>query len=81
MAGLLNWPQANFASKVELDVSNKLVTVAREIDGGTETLKMPLPALITTDLRLNEPRYASLPSIMSTRAHPVLLFQTAEIDT
>ena len=58
LAGILNWPQANFASKVDLDPSAKTVTVSREIDGGTETLKLKLPAIVTTDLRLNEPRYA-----------------------
>lgn len=64
LAGLLSWPQANFASKVEIEESSKSITVAREIDGGLETLKMQLPAIVTTDLRLNEPRFASLPNIM-----------------
>lgn len=64
LAGMLSWPQANFASKIELDVGAKSVKVAREIDGGLETLSMDLPAVVTTDLRLNEPRYASLPNIM-----------------
>lgn len=64
LAGMLSWPQANFASKVDLDAGSGSVTVAREIDGGLETLSMSLPAVITTDLRLNEPRYASLPNIM-----------------
>lgn len=64
LSQLLEWPQANYASKVTLDVQGKTVTVEREIDGGTETLKCALPALITTDLRLNEPRFASLPNIM-----------------
>lgn len=58
LAALLNWPQANFASKVDLDVDGSSTTVSREIDGGVETLKMKLPAIVTTDLRLNEPRYA-----------------------
>ncbi|KAK4046673.1 putative electron transfer flavoprotein subunit [Microbotryomycetes sp. JL201] len=71
LAGMLSWPQANFASKIDLDTSSKSVTVAREIDGGLETLSMPLPAVITTDLRLNEPRYASLPNIMKAKKKPV----------
>lgn len=64
LAGMLGWPQANFASKVDLDAAGKKLTVSREIDGGLETLTMSLPAVVTTDLRLNEPRYASLPNIM-----------------
>jgi electron transfer flavoprotein alpha/beta subunit len=64
LAGMLGWPQANFASKVDLDAAASSVTVSREIDGGLETLKLALPAVITTDLRLNQPRYASLPNIM-----------------
>lgn len=67
LAGMLGWPQANFASKVDLDAAAKTITVAREIDGGLETLGMSLPAVVTTDLRLNEPRYASLPNIMKVR--------------
>lgn len=65
LAALLDWPQATFASKVELDGDS--ATVTREIDGGLETLKIPLPGIITTDLRLNEPRYASLPNIMKAK--------------
>ena len=64
VAGLLSWPQANYASKVDLDTSSNTITVSREIDGGLETLKLQLPALVSTDLRLNEPRFASLPNIM-----------------
>lgn len=56
LAGLLNWPQATFASKVEFDQSSGSVKVTREIDGGLETLQCSLPAVVTTDLRLNEPR-------------------------
>ena len=68
LAGMLGWPQANFASKVELSGEGlKSIKVAREIDGGLETLEMNAPAIITTDLRLNEPRYASLPNIMKVR--------------
>jgi electron transfer flavoprotein beta subunit len=66
LAGLLNWPQATQASKVEFS-GEKDVTVTREVDGGVETLKAQLPMIITTDLRLNEPRYASLPNIMKAK--------------
>ena len=65
LAALLDWPQATFASKVEL--AGDKVTVTREIDGGLETLSMALPAVVTTDLRLNEPRYATLPNIMKAK--------------
>ena len=69
LAALLNWPQATFASKVSIADGRAVVT--REIDGGLETLSMTLPALITTDLRLNEPRYASLPNIMKAKKKPL----------
>jgi electron transfer flavoprotein beta subunit len=69
LAALLNWPQATFASKVSIADGRAVVT--REIDGGLETLSMALPALITTDLRLNEPRYASLPNIMKAKKKPL----------
>jgi electron transfer flavoprotein beta subunit len=69
LAALLGWPQATFASKV--DVSADGVTVRREIDGGMETVAMKLPAVITTDLRLNEPRYATLPNIMKAKKKPM----------
>ena len=65
LAELLGWPQATFASKVELD--GKSAKVTREVDGGLEVLGVPLPAIVTADLRLNEPRYASLPGIMKAR--------------
>ncbi|KIX09893.1 uncharacterized protein Z518_00974 [Rhinocladiella mackenziei CBS 650.93] len=65
LAGLLNWPQATQASKV--DISGNEITVTREVDGGVETLVTKLPMIITTDLRLNEPRYASLPNIMKAK--------------
>ena len=67
LADLLGWPQATFASKVELAGDQKSAQVTREVDGGLEVLSMPLPAVITADLRLNEPRYASLPGIMKAR--------------
>jgi electron transfer flavoprotein beta subunit len=68
LAALLGWPQGTFASKVELG-SEAVVT--REVDGGLETLSLKLPAVITTDLRLNEPRYASLPNIMKAKKKPI----------
>jgi electron transfer flavoprotein beta subunit len=67
LAELLGWPQATYASKVELGGDQKSASVTREVDGGLETLSFPLPAIVTTDLRLNEPRYASLPGIMKAR--------------
>ena len=67
LAELLGWPQATFASKVELADDGKSAKVTREVDGGLETLGVPLPAVVTADLRLNEPRYASLPGIMKAR--------------
>ncbi len=69
LAALLNWPQGTFASKVT--VENNSVQVVREIDGGLETLALTLPAVITTDLRLNQPRYASLPNIMKAKQKPL----------
>ncbi|WP_114377626.1 electron transfer flavoprotein subunit beta/FixA family protein [Elioraea thermophila] len=69
LAALLDWPQATFASKVEAKDGRLLVT--REIDGGTERVEIALPAVVTADLRLNEPRYASLPNIMKARKKPI----------
>ncbi|CZG80126.1 Electron transfer flavoprotein small subunit [Legionella pneumophila] len=69
LAALLNWPQATNASKIIPDNNN--LEVVREIDGGLETLKVQLPAVISTDLRLNEPRYASLPNIMKAKRKPL----------
>ncbi len=69
LAALLDWPQATFASKVEVGADS--VKVTREIDGGLETLELPLPAVVTTDLRLNEPRYATLPNIMKAKKKPL----------
>jgi electron transfer flavoprotein beta subunit len=71
LAGLLNWPQATQAAKVEIGEGD-MVTVTREVDGGVETIKMKLPMVITTDLRLNEPRYASLPNIMKAKKKPLV---------
>jgi len=67
LAELLGWPQATFASKLELAGDQKSATVTREVDGGIEVLSFPLPGIVTADLRLNEPRYASLPGIMKAR--------------
>ena len=69
LAALLGWPQATFASKVVPAADS--VEVTREVDGGLETLKLKLPAIVTTDLRLNEPRYASLPNIMKAKKKPI----------
>jgi len=69
LAALLGWGQATFASKIEL--SEGATTVTREVDGGLETLRLKLPAVITTDLRLNEPRYPSLPNIMKAKKKPL----------
>ncbi|EIZ78089.1 hypothetical protein WSK_3334, partial [Novosphingobium sp. Rr 2-17] len=69
LAALLGRPQGTFASKVEVDGDH--VSVTREVDGGLETVKLSLPAIVTTDLRLNEPRYASLPNIMKAKKKPL----------
>jgi electron transfer flavoprotein beta subunit len=76
LAALLAWPQATFASKVLIEGEATLVT--REVDGGLETLKMKLPAVITTDLRLNEPRYPSLPNIMKAKKKPLDIKKAAD---
>lgn len=72
LAALLDWPQATFASEVSLEDGHAVVT--REVDGGLETLRLRLPAVITTDLRLNEPRYATLPKIMQAKKKPLATF-------
>jgi len=69
LAALLNWPQGTFASKLAIESDGILVT--REIDGGLQTVKLKSPAIVTTDLRLNEPRYASLPNIMKAKKKPI----------
>jgi len=69
LAALLDWPQATFASKIVLQAGK--ATVTREVDGGLQTLDVELPAIVTTDLRLNEPRYASLPNIMKAKKKPI----------
>ncbi|KAL4855158.1 Electron transfer flavoprotein subunit beta [Chlorella vulgaris] len=71
LAGLLGWPQATFASRLELDATAGTALVTREVDGGLETLRVTLPAVVTSDLRLNEPRYATLPNIMKAKKKPL----------
>ena len=77
LAGLLGWGQGTFASKVEIADSKAKVT--REVDGGLETLELKLPAVVTTDLRLNEPRYATLPNIMKAKKKPIETLALAEL--
>ena len=77
VAALLNWPQGTFASNVA--IAEKNVHVTREIDGGLEILELTLPAVITTDLRLNEPRYASLPNIMKAKKKPIEEFSPDDL--
>lgn len=69
LAALLDWPQGTFANSMEKD--GDTLTVAREVDGGIQTVKLSMPAVVTTDLRLNEPRYASLPNIMKAKKKPI----------
>jgi electron transfer flavoprotein beta subunit len=69
LAALLGWPQGTFASKIAIEGDG--ITVTREVDGGLETIALSLPAIVTADLRLNEPRYASLPNIMKARKKPI----------
>ena len=70
LAALLGWPQGTFASKVTID--GDAISVTREVDGGLQTVKLKSPAIVTTDLRLNEPRYASLPNIMKAKKKPIV---------
>jgi len=77
LAALLGWPQATFASKVVLEEGK--VTVTREVDGGLETIALTLPAIITTDLRLNEPRYVTLPNIMKAKKKTLDVFKPADL--
>ena len=77
LAALLDWPQAAFASKVELGEGSARVT--REIDGGLETVEVKMPAVITTDLRLNTPRYATLPNIMKSKKKPLEVVKPADL--
>ncbi len=77
LAALLGWPQGTFASKLTID--GETITVIREVDGGLETIALTLPAVITADLRLNEPRYASLPNIMKARKKPIETIKPADL--
>ena len=77
LAALLGWPQATFASKVVLE--DYKVTVTREVDGGLETLALSLPAIVTTDLRLNEPRYVTLPNIMKAKKKPLVVVKPEDL--
>lgn len=80
LAALLDWPQATFASKVEFATDQQSVQVTREVDGGLETVGFSLPGIVTVDLRLNEPRYASLPGIMKARKKEIKEVPVAELD-
>jgi electron transfer flavoprotein beta subunit len=77
LAALTGWPQGTFASKLTIEGDG--ITVTREVDGGLETVALSLPAVITTDLRLNEPRYASLPNIMKARKKPIQNLKPADL--
>ncbi len=77
LAALLDWPQGTFASK--LAIEGDIATVTREVDGGLETVALTLPAIVTADLRLNEPRYASLPNIMKARKKPIETIKPADL--
>jgi electron transfer flavoprotein beta subunit len=77
LAALLGWSQGTFASKVAVEGDTAIVT--REVDGGLETVALTLPAIVTTDLRLNEPRYASLPNIMKARKKPIANMKPADL--
>jgi len=78
LAGLLGWPQATFASKLEFSGDGKSVKVMREVDGGLQNIEARLPLVITTDLRLNEPRYATLPNIMKAKKKTI---ETIRVET
>ena len=77
LSALLNWPQATFASKIE--VKEKTLEVTREIDEGLETIEVNVPAIVTCDLRLNEPRYASLPNIMKAKKKPLEILNASDL--
>jgi len=77
LSALLNWPQATFASKIE--IKDKKLEVVREVDEGLETVEVNIPAVVTCDLRLNEPRYASLPNIMKAKKKPIEQINTSDL--
>jgi len=78
LSALLNWPQATFASKIE--IKDKKLEVIREIDEGLETIEVHIPVIVTCDLRLNEPRYASLPNIMKAKKKPMETLNASDLD-
>ena len=78
LAALLNWPQATFVSKIE--IKDKFLEVVREVDEGLETIEVNVPAIVTCDLRLNEPRYASLPNIMKAKKKPIEQLNASDLD-
>eukprot|EP01029_Cantina_marsupialis_P027903 TRINITY_DN774152_c0_g1_i1.p1 TRINITY_DN774152_c0_g1~~TRINITY_DN774152_c0_g1_i1.p1 ORF type:complete len:255 (+),score=110.22 TRINITY_DN774152_c0_g1_i1:30-794(+) len=71
LAGLLDWPQATYACGLEINAADQKITIEREVDGGVQTIEAPMPAVVTADLRLNEPRYATLPNIMKAKKKPL----------
>ena len=77
LSALLNWPQATFASKIE--IKDKSLEVIREIDEGLETIEVNIPSIVTCDLRLNEPRYASLPNIMKAKKKPLEILNVSDL--
>jgi electron transfer flavoprotein beta subunit len=77
LSALLNWPQATFASKIE--IKDKTLEVTREVDEGLETIAVNVPAIVTCDLRLNEPRYASLPNIMKAKKKPLEILSASDL--
>ncbi len=77
LSALLNWPQATFASKIE--IKDKVLEVTREVDEGLETIEVNVPAIVTCDLRLNEPRYASLPNIMKAKKKPLEIINANDL--
>lgn len=80
LAGLLDWPQATYASEIKFTANNASADVTREIDGGLQTINVALPAVITTDLRLNEPRYPALPAIMKAKKKPLEVIELAKLE-
>jgi electron transfer flavoprotein beta subunit len=79
LSAVLGWPQATFASKVEFTADGRKASVTREVDGGLETIEVALPCVVTTDLRLNEPRYVSLPGIMKAKKKEVQVIPIASL--
>merc|ERR1719296_688364 len=80
LAGLLGWPQAGSASKVEVNDGKTHLQVDKEVDAGIQQVKIPLPAVVTADLRLNEPRYATLPNLMKAKKKPMEVIDASSLD-